>query len=224
MEQRIFLKFKDKRLIWNNSNNMRIFKDKKLVIASHNKGKITEIKDLLKPLDIQILSAYDFDIEEPEENGLTFEENALIKSTFVTQHTGLPSISDDSGICFSDLNGDPGIYSARWAGLDKDFNKAMSKINSAIKGKKNPNYNCHFICSLSISWPDNYDVTVSGSIDGKFSWPPKGDKGFGYDPIFKPLGYDITFAEIDPDFKHKISHRAIAFNKLINLCFTSLKC
>ena len=224
MVQRIFLKFKDKRLIWNNSYNMRIFKDKKLVIASHNKGKITEIKDLLEPLDIQILSAYDFDIEEPEENGLTFEENALIKSTFVTQRTGLPSISDDSGICFSDLNGDPGIYSARWAGSNKDFNKAMSKINNAIKGKKNPSYNCHFICSLSISWPDNYDVTVSGSIDGKFSWPPKGDKGFGYDPIFKPLGYDITFAEIDPNFKHKISHRAIAFNKLINLCFPSLKC
>ena len=194
MVQRIFLKFKDKRLIWNNFKNMRVFKDKKLVIASHNKGKITEIKDLLEPLDIQILSAYDFDIEEPEENGLTFEENSLIKSTFVTQHTGLPSISDDSGICFSDLNGDPGIYSARWAGPNKDFNKAMSKINNAIKGKKNPSYNCHFICSLSISWPDNYDVTVSGSIDGKFSWPPKGDKGFGYDPIFKPLGYDITFA------------------------------
>ena len=194
MVQRIFLKFKDKRLIWNSSNIMRVFKDKKLVIASHNKGKITEIKDLLEPLDIQILSAYDFDIEEPEENGLTFEENALIKSTFVTQRTGLPSISDDSGICFSDLNGDPGIYSARWAGPNKDFNKAMSKINNAIKGKKNPSYNCHFICSLSISWPDNYDVTVSGSIDGKFSWPPKGDKGFGYDPIFKPLGYDITFA------------------------------
>ena len=93
-----------------------------------------------------------------------------------------------------------------------------------LKEKKNPSYNCHFICSLSISWPDNYDVTVTGSIDGKFSWPPKGDKGFGYDPIFKPLGYDITFAEIDPNFKHKISHRAIAFNKLINLCFPSLKC
>ena len=115
---------------------MRVFKDKKLVIASHNKGKITEIKDLLETLDIQILSAYDLDIEEPEENGLTFEENALIKSTFVTQHTGLPSISDDSGICFSDLNGDPGIYSARWAGPNKDFNKAMSKINNAIKVKK----------------------------------------------------------------------------------------
>ena len=118
---------------------MRIFKNKKLVIASHNKGKITEIKNLFKPLNIQILSAYDFDIEEPEENGLTFEENALIKSTFVTQHTGLPSISDDSGICFSDLNGDPGIYSARWAGSNKDFNKEqfLKLLELAESGTKN---------------------------------------------------------------------------------------
>ena len=111
----------------------RDFKHKKLVIASHNKGKIVEITDLLAPLNIEILSAYDFNLDEPEENGSTFEENALIKYAFVTQKTGLPSISDDSGICFYDLEGDPGIYSARWAGLNKDFNLAMSKINNAIK-------------------------------------------------------------------------------------------
>ena len=204
--------------------NKRIFKDKKLVIASHNKGKIIEIKDLLAPLNIEILSAYDFNIEEPEENGATFEENALIKSTFVTQKTGLPSISDDSGICFSDLNDDPGVYSARWAGSNKNFYSAMSKINTAIKEVKHPNYDCYFICSLSISWPDKFDVTVSGKVHGKFSWPPKGDKGFGYDPIFRPLGYNMSFAEMDPNFKHKISHRSIAFNKLINLCFPNLKC
>ena len=202
----------------------RTFRHKKLVIASHNKGKIVEITGLLAPLNIEILSARDFDLEEPEENGATFEENALIKSTYVTQKTGLPSISDDSGICFYDLDGKPGIYSARWAGLNKDFNLAMSKINDAIKEKKNPNYECYFICSLSISWPDKYDVTVSGQVNGKFTWPPKGDKGFGYDPIFKPLGYDITFAEMDPLFKHKISHRSIAFNKLVDLCFPNLKC
>ena len=202
----------------------RIFKDKKLVIASHNKGKIIEIKDLLAPLNIEILSAYDFNIEEPEENGATFEENALIKSSFVTQKTGLPSISDDSGICFADLNGNPGIYSARWAGSNKNFYSAMSKINTAIREVKQPNYDCYFICSLSISWPDKFDVTVSGKVQGKFSWPPKGDKGFGYDPIFRPLGYNMSFAEMDPNFKHKISHRSIAFNKLINLCFPNLKC
>ena len=204
--------------------NKRVFKDKKLVIASHNKGKIIEIKELLAPLNIEILSAYDFNIEEPEENGTTFEENALIKSSFVTQKTGLPSISDDSGICFYDLNNDPGIYSARWAGLNKDFYSAMSKINTAIREVKQPNYDCYFICSLSISWPDKIDVTVSGKVHGKFSWPPKGNKGFGYDPIFKPLGYDMTFAEMDPNFKHKISHRSIAFSKLIDLCFPNLKC
>ena len=202
----------------------RAFKDKKLVIASHNEGKILEIKDLLTPLNIEILSTNDFSLKEPEENGATFEENALIKSAFVTKQTGLPSISDDSGICFYDLDGEPGIYSARWAGLNKDFNLAMSKINDAIKEKKNPNYKCHFICSLSISWPDEYNITVSGQVNGKFTWPPKGDKGFGYDPIFRPLGYDMTFAEMEPIFKHKISHRSIAFNKLINLCFPNLKC
>ena len=201
----------------------RIFNHKKLVIASHNKGKIIEISDLLAPLNIEILSAYDFDLEEPVENGSTFEENALIKSAFVTQKTGLPSISDDSGICFNDLDGEPGIYSARWAGLNKDFDLAMCNINKEIQKKKNPNYVCQFVCALSISWPDGHDVTVSGQVNGKYSWPPKGKKGFGYDPIFKPLGYNITFAEMDPVLKHEISHRSIAFNKLINFCFPSLK-
>ena len=202
----------------------RIFKENKLVIASHNQGKIREIRELLQPLNIEILSAYDLKIEEPEENGCTFEENALIKSSFVSKATRLPCLSDDSGICFSDLNNEPGIYSARWAGSNKNFYSAMSKINTAIKEVKQPNYDCYFICSLSISWPDKFDVTVSGKVHGKFSWPPKGDKGFGYDPIFRPLGYNMSFAEMDPNYKHKISHRSIAFNKLINLCFPNLKC
>ncbi|MDC0226950.1 RdgB/HAM1 family non-canonical purine NTP pyrophosphatase [Alphaproteobacteria bacterium] len=201
----------------------RIFKDNQLVIASHNKGKIKEINQLLNPLKIDVLSAYDLDIEEPEENGKTFEENALIKSKFVSQKTRLPCISDDSGICFSDLNNEPGIYSARWAGKEKNFTIAMLKINENIKKINNPSYDCHFICSLSICWPDGYDVTVSGRVDGKFSWPPRGDKGFGYDPIFKPTGYKKTFAEMKPKFKHSISHRSIAFNKLIKFCFPSLK-
>ena len=200
----------------------RIFKDSKLVIASHNKGKIKEINELLNPLKIDVLSAYDLEIEEPEESGKTFEENALIKSKFVSQKTRLPCISDDSGICFSDLNNEPGIYSARWAGKEKNFAIAMLKINESIKKIKNPNFDCHFICSLSICWPDGYDITVSGRVDGKFSWPPKGDRGFGYDPIFKPLGYKKTFAEMEPKFKHSISHRSIAFDKLIKFCFPSL--
>ena len=201
----------------------RVFKDNKLVIASHNQGKIKEINELLNELNIEILSAHDLRIEEPEENGFTFEENALIKSAFVSKATGLPCISDDSGICFSDLNNEPGIHSARWAGKDKDFKSAMLNINKEIKKIKNPSYDCHFVCSLSICWPDNYHVTVSGRVNGKFSWPPKGTKGFGYDPIFKPLGYKLTFGEMMPEFKHRISHRSIAFKKLINLSFASLR-
>ena len=200
-----------------------LFNDNKIVIASHNKGKVKEIKVLLKPLKIEVLSAGDFNLEEPIEDGLSFEKNALIKSSYVSKNTGIPSLSDDSGICFSDLNNEPGVYSARWGGEGKNFNLAMSKINASIRKVENPSYDCFFVCALSLSWPNGNNVTVSGKIDGKFSWPPKGNFGFGYDPIFKPLGYDVTFAEMDPKFKHSISHRALAFNKLISLCFPSLE-
>ena len=200
-----------------------IFNDNKIVIASHNRGKVKEIKVLLKPLKIEVLSAGDFNLKEPIEDGLSFEKNALIKSSYVCKNTGIPSLSDDSGICFRDLNNEPGIYSARWAGESKNFDLAMSKINNAIKKIDNPSYDCFFVCALSLSWPNGKNVTVSAKIDGKFSWPPRGNFGFGYDPIFKPLGYDDTFAEMDPQFKHSISHRALAFKKLINLCFPNLE-
>ncbi len=199
------------------------FNNKKIVIASHNNGKVEEIKILLRPLKIEVLSADDFNLKEPIEDGFSFEENSLIKSSYVCNSTGIPSLSDDSGICFSDLNNEPGIYSARWAGKSKDFNLAMFKINESINKVKNPNYNCFFVCALSLSWPNGNHVTVSGKIDGKFSWPPKGNLGFGYDPIFKPLGYNKTFAEMEPEFKHNISHRALAFKKLIAICFPGLK-
>ena len=200
-----------------------IFNDNKIVIASHNKGKVKEIEVLLKPLKVDILSANDFNLNEPIENGLTFEENALIKSSYVSKNTGIPSLSDDSGICFCDLNNEPGIFSARWAGEGKDFNLAMSKINESIKKLETPSYDCFFVCALSLSWPNGSNVTVNGKIDGKFSWPPKGKFGFGYDPIFKPLGYDETFGEMEPEFKHSISHRALAFKKLKSMCFPNLE-
>ena len=203
--------------------NKYLFNDNKIVIASHNRGKIKEIKILLKPLKIEVLSAIDFNLKEPLEDGLSFEENSLIKSSFVSNNTGIPSLSDDSGICFSDINNEPGIYSARWAGKDKNFNLAMFKINESIKKVKNPSYECFFVCALSLSWPNGRNITVSGKLDGKFSWPPKGNLGFGYDPIFKPLGYDKTFAEMEPEFKHSISHRALAFKKLITFCFPKLE-
>ena len=203
--------------------NKYLFNDKKIIIASHNKGKIKEIKVLLKPLKVEVLSANDFNLKEPIEDGLSFKENALIKSSYVSKKTGIPSLSDDSGICFSDLNNEPGIYSSRLAGKNKNFDSAMSKINELIKTIKNPSYDCFFVCALSLCWPDGSNVTVSGKIDGKFSWPPKGNFGFGYDPIFRPLEYNKTFAEMKPKFKHSISHRALAFKKLINLCFPSLE-
>lgn len=200
-----------------------IFNDNKIVIASHNKGKVKEIEVLLKPLKVDILSANDFNLNEPIENGLTFEENALIKSSYVSKNTGIPSLSDDSGICFCDLNNEPGIFSARWAGEGKDFNLAMSKINESIEKLETPSYDCFFVCALSLSWPNGSNVTVNGKIDGKFSWPPKGNFGFGYDPIFKPLGYNLTFGEMHPEFKHSISHRALAFKKLKSMCFPNLE-
>ena len=199
--------------------NTRIFKENKLVIASHNEGKIREIKELLKPLNIEIVSAYELRIDEPIENGKTFEENALIKSSFVSKATGLPCISDDSGICFEDLNNEPGIYSARWAGKEKNFDMAMVKINQAINKTINPSKKCFFVCSLSVCWPDEFNVTVSGSVNGVFNWPPKGQNGFGYDPMFKANGLSQTFGEMPADEKHAISHRANAFKKLINACF-----
>ena len=203
--------------------SQRVFEGNKLVIASHNEGKIKEIRDLLKPLKIDVLSAKDFKMIEPDENGVSFEENALIKSSFVSKQSGLPSLSDDSGICFPDLNNSPGIYSARWAGKNKNFSLAMLKVYHGLKKLKKPANNCFFICSLSLAWPDGYNVTVSGKVDGVFIWPPRGKKGFGYDPIFKPLGHNMTFAEMEPDFKHGISHRSFAFKKLIDLCFPTLK-
>ena len=200
----------------------RIFNETKIVIASHNKGKIKEITKLLKPLNIEILSAYDLGVDEPIENGNTFEKNALIKSSFVSKKTNLPSLSDDSGICFLDLDGEPGIYSARWAGQNKDFKLAMSKIYEKLKNIQNPTYSCYFTCSLSLCWPDGHHVTVSGSVYGKFSWPPKGKKGFGYDPVFIPLGKKQTFGQMSPEYKHRISHRHKAFKKLNKLCFPNL--
>ena len=201
----------------------KVFNQKKIVIASHNSGKIREIRDLLKPLNIDILSADNFNLKEPVEDGLSFEENALIKSSYVSKLTGIASLSDDSGICFSDLNNEPGVYSARWAGKTKNFNLAMIKIHDSIRKIKKPSYDCFFVCALSLCWPDGSNVTVSGKIDGKFTWPPRGNYGFGFDPIFKPLQYDYTFGEMKPELKHSISHRAVAFKKLINLCFPSLK-
>ena len=191
---------------------MREFINKKIVIASNNDGKVLELEEILKIFNVQILSNKSLNISEPIEDGKSFKENAYIKAFNTSSKTKLVSLSDDSGICFKALNGRPGIYSARYAGKKKDFALAMKKLNEELKFKDDKS--CKFVCALCLCWPDGYNITVQGEIYGEFSWPPSGEHGFGYDPIFYYPGLKKTFGELDPSFKHEISHRNLAFKKL----------
>jgi len=184
-----------------------------LVIASHNIGKVKEIADLLEPLNIKVKAASDFGLDAPEETGESFCANAALKACFVAKETGLTALADDSGLCVNALDNAPGIYSARWAGADQDFNKAMQKIADRLEGEQDRS--CHFICALALGWPTGHFVTFEGRIDGKFTWPPRGTKGFGYDPAFTPDGFTCTFSEMEPRQKHAMSHRARAFSQLL---------
>ncbi len=189
---------------------------KKLLVASGNNGKIREITELLKPFAIEILSAKDFNLAEPEETGSSFIENAEIKAKYYGDATGIPALADDSGLCVAALGGNPGVYSARWAGEAKDFNLAMQKIESEIGD--NSDKSAYFACALSLYWPgDGHFKSVEGRVEGNLTFPPKGGHGFGYDPIFIANGYDKTFAEIPAEEKHMISHRADAFRKLLQV-------
>ena len=190
---------------------------KEIVIASHNEGKVREIRSLLKPMGFKIHSAKKFRINEPIENGKTFRENSLIKSKNASLKSGIPAIADDSGLCILSLNNQPGIYSARWAGKNKDFNIAISKIEK--KMYRNNFINKHsrqafFCCALSIYFPDNKYRVFEGKKYGHVQFPPKGNNGFGYDPIFVPKGYIKSFGEMNFNYKEKISHRSIAFKKM----------
>jgi XTP/dITP diphosphohydrolase len=188
---------------------------KSLLIATNNKGKLSEIKKLL-PKHITFYSPKDFKLIEPIENEKTFEGNAVIKAKYCAEKSKLISLSDDSGLEVSVLNGDPGVYSARWAGRNKDFKLAIKKVYSKIKKKnklKKKN-NARFYCSLAVAFPNGTYKTFSGTVNGKISQKPKGNNGFGYDPIFIPNGYKKTFGELKPDLKDKISHRYKAFNKI----------
>ena len=199
----------------NNSINMSLgILDEEIVIASHNSGKIKEFRDLFKKYKIKIKSASDFNIVEPEETGSTFSDNALIKARETTKGSGQVSIADDSGLCVNALDGDPGIYSARWAGEDKNFSRAIDIIKDKLESKKVKKTKAHFVCSLAVVWPNQQYKVYEGKVYGKISFPPRGNNGFGYDPIFIPNGYKITFGEMDPSEKHSISHRANAFNLL----------
>lgn len=186
--------------------------DQDLVIASHNAGKVAEIAELLKPYAARFYSAADLDLEEPEETALTFVGNALLKARAAAKESGKVALADDSGLSVNALGGDPGIYSARWAGEPRDFHKAMEKVNEALG--ESEDRSAAFICVLALAWPDGSVETFEGRVDGDIVWPPRGDKGFGYDPIFVAKGMSRTFAELDPAEKHRISHRADAFTKL----------
>jgi XTP/dITP diphosphohydrolase len=187
----------------------------KLVIASHNPGKVREIAELLGPLGIEPVSAAALDLPEPEETGTTFLANAELKAMQAADLSGLPALSDDSGLCVEALNGDPGIFSARWAGPDKDFGAAMQRIWQEVAAKgPDAGHDAYFVCALCVAWPDGHTEEFEGRIDGQIVWPPRGNQGFGYDPFFVPYGHDLTFGEMDPEAKHAMSHRARAFAQL----------
>ena len=192
----------------------------KLVIATHNPGKLREIQDLLAPLGIACVGAAELGLPEPEEIGNSFVDNADLKAREAADLSGLPALADDSGLAVDALHGLPGIFSARWAedeAGNRDFNRAMERVWREIEAAgEDAGHDAHFACALSLAWPDDGQVqSFEGRVDGTLTWPPRGDRGFGYDPMFIPAGYDRTFGEIDPEEKHRISHRADAFKKLV---------
>jgi len=198
---------------------IRKLKPGKLVIASHNQGKVREILEMLAPYGIEPVSAADLDLPEPDETGTTFLANAELKALQAADLTGLPSLADDSGLCVDALGGEPGIFSARWAGETRDFKVAMQRVNDAIEATgPDASRDAHFICVLALAWPDGHVEWFEGRVDGTLVWPPRGTGGFGYNPIFVPEGSNQTFAEM-PDAKKAISHRAMAFEKMMAAVF-----
>ena len=203
---------------------MRKLTENKLILASHNKGKLIEIAELLKPFGKSVISAGELGFEEPKETEDTFEGNARIKAHFAAKISGLPALSDDSGLQVQALGNAPGVYSADWAETPtgRDFEMAMAKVWKALKDSQTPTpYKARFICVLCIAWPDGHDEIFRGTIEGTIVWPQRGKQGFGYDPIFQPLGFAHTFGEIEPSQKHAISHRADAFKKLTLGCLNA---
>lgn len=196
---------------------MRRFTGDHLLIATHNQGKLEEMEALLEPFGISVSSAKDHGLPEPEETGTTFVENARIKAHAAAQATGLPALSDDSGIEIDALNGAPGVYTADWAETAKgrDFVMAMQKTHELLEEKAAPHpRTARFCCTLVLAWPDGHDEVFPGVMEGQIVWPMRGAQGHGYDPIFQPAGYDVTFGEMDRWEKNRISHRAMAVEQL----------
>ena len=211
---------------------MRKLDTKTIVVASHNAGKISEIRDLIGPLGFEAKSAADLKFEEPDETGTTYEENARIKALASAKASGLPALSDDSGLAVDALDGAPGVYTANWAEREdgsRDFGMAMEKLEKALqeKGATTPAQRTgRFVSVLCLAWPDGHTETFRGEVEGHIVWPPRGSLGFGYDPVFKPTGYDVTFGEMPAEAKHgwkpgnaeALSHRARAFKLFVETC------
>ena len=188
----------------------------RLVIASHNPGKVREIDALLGGRGLELVSAAALGLPEPEETGASFVANAELKARAAARGAGLPALADDSGLAVAALGGAPGIHSARWAGPGKDFGAAMRRVWDEMAGRDERR--ARFVCALCLAWPDGHAEAFEGIVDGTIVWPARGTRGFGYDPIFQPDGHAVTFGEMDPAEKDRISHRADAFRKLVAGC------
>ena len=211
---------------------MRKLDTKTIVVASHNAGKIREIRDLIGPLGFEAKSAADLKFDEPDETGTTYEENARIKALASAMASGLPALSDDSGLAVDALDGAPGVYTANWAEREdgsRDFDMAMEKLEKALREKDatTPEQRTgRFVSVLCLAWPDGHTELFRGEVEGHIVWPPRGGLGFGYDPVFKPAGYDVTFGEMPAEAKHgwkpgdaeALSHRARAFKLFVETC------
>jgi XTP/dITP diphosphohydrolase len=199
---------------------MRLFNDPKLLIASGNSHKIREIAEALTPYHVALVTSASLKLDEPEETGTTFQDNARLKAHHYGKMTGLPCLADDSGLVIPALGGQPGIYSARWAQTpdgNDNFARAIERIANEMATKED--FSAYFVCALSLVWPDGYDVTVEGIAYGHLTFPPRGEGGFGYDSLFIPKDHAISYAEMMPEQKQRLSHRAVALRQLIQKCF-----
>jgi XTP/dITP diphosphohydrolase len=194
---------------------IRLKPGQSLVVASHNQGKVREIKDLLQPYALRAIGAAELNLPEPEESGSSFAENAILKAEAAANAARMPALADDSGLAVAVLDGQPGIYSARWAGPAKDFRIAMKRVEDEIHATGSHDSRAYFVCALALAVPGEKTDVFEGRAYGALTFPPRGDKGFGYDPIFVPEGHRFTFGEMDPEAKHLISHRAKAFAKFV---------
>jgi XTP/dITP diphosphohydrolase len=195
----------------------RLERGSRLAVASHNRGKLAEIADLVGPLGAELISAVSLGLAEPDETAPDFYGNARLKATVAAKASGLPSLADDSGFCVAALEGAPGVLSARWAGPSKDFAAAMARVERARAGSEDTR--AWFVCVLALAWPDGETASFYGRVEGRMVWPPRGAFGFGYDPIFVPLGGVLTYGEMPPEDKHATSHRARAMAQLVRSCF-----